>query len=260
MNVNPRNGIDWSHDEVVFALGLYFQIPWGKINQTNPVIIRAARLLGRTPGSLGRKMGNLGRLDPTLAARGVGGLKNGAKMDEIVWNEFDGRREALAEEYDRIRSGLEGGGSVLADDDLIKTPPGLEGTHLVKYRKNQSFFRESVLSAYNGSCCITGIDDSRLLVASHIRPWSECENGEDRTKTENGLCLSALYDRAFDKGLFTIDVQYKIKLSPSLKDHLIKSAYEQHFSKLDNLTIKKPSRGCPAPEFIAYHNEHVFVS
>ena len=113
-------------------------------------------------------------------------------MDEIVWNEFVDRREALAAEYDRIRTRLEGRSPVLADDDLIKTPPGLEGVHLVKYRKNQSFFRESVLSAYNGECCITGINDSRLLVASHIRPWAKCDNGEDRTRTENGLCLSAL--------------------------------------------------------------------
>ena len=78
MTFAPRDGLDWTREEVVFALGLYFQIPWGKINQRNPAVIQAAQLLGRTPGSLGRKMGNLGRFDPTLAARGVGGLKNGA--------------------------------------------------------------------------------------------------------------------------------------------------------------------------------------
>lgn len=260
MKKSLKYGVDWTHDEVVFALGLYFQIPWGMINQNNPVVKRAAALLGRTPGSLGRKMGNLGRFDPTLAARGVGGLKNGAKMDEIVWNEFVDRREALAAEYDRIRTRLEGRSPVLADDDLIKTPPGLEGVHLVKYRKNQSFFRESVLSAYNGECCITGINDSRLLVASHIRPWAKCDNGEDRTRTENGLCLSALYDRAFDKGLFTIDAQYRIKLSPSLKDHLTRIAYDRHFAELDNRRITLPSRGRPAVEFLVYHNDHVFVA
>ena len=182
----PRDGLDWTREEVIFALGLYFQIPWGKINQRNPVIIQAARLLQRTPGSLGRKMGNLGHFDPTLAERGVGGLTNGAKIDKIVWDEFADHRETLAVEYDRIRAQLQGHELVPADDDLIKTPPGLEGVHLTKYRKNQSFFRESVLSAYNGACCITGINDARLLVASHIRPWSACENGEDRTKTEMG--------------------------------------------------------------------------
>jgi len=256
----PRDGQDWTREEVVFALGLYFQIPWGKINQRNPVVIQAAQLLGRTPGSLGRKMGNLGRFDPTLAARGVGGLKNGAKIDGVVWNEFAEDREGLAAEYDRIRSGLQGHEIAVASDDLIKTPPGLDGVHLVKYRKNQSFFRDSVLSAYNGACCITGINDSRLLVASHIRPWSKCENGEDRTKTENGLCLSALYDKAFDKGLFTIDDQFKIKLSSSLKDSLTRESYDKHFGALDNMQITLPSRGCPSAEFLEYHNNYVFVA
>jgi len=155
---------------------------------------------------------------------------------------------------------LQGHEQLVAEDDLIKTPPGLDGVHLVKYRKNQSFFRQSVLSAYDGACCITGINDSRLLVASHIRPWAKCENGEDRTKTENGLCLSALYDKAFDKGLFTIDDQLRIKLSPSLKDHLVRESYDKHFASLDNLQITLPSRGKPAAEFLEYHNNYVFVA
>ena len=36
-----RDGLDWMHDEVVIALGLYFQIPLGKINQCNPIVIAA---------------------------------------------------------------------------------------------------------------------------------------------------------------------------------------------------------------------------
>ena len=205
-------------------------------------------------------MGNLGHFDPTLQARGVNGLTNGAKMDKIVWDEFVGKRELLAEEYNKIRAKLGGKEPAVAADDVIKTPPGLDAVHLAKYRKNQSFFRASVLSAYNGACCITGINDSRLLVASHIRPWSKCKNGEDRTKTENGLCLSALYDRAFDKGLFTVDTNFKIKLSSSLKDHMTKASYDQHFAWLDNLEITLPSRGKPAAEFLHYHNLNIFAA
>lgn len=67
MPVTSRDGEDWTHEEIVFALGLYFQIPWGKINQRNPVVIAAAELLGRTPGALGRKMGNLGHFLTTAA-------------------------------------------------------------------------------------------------------------------------------------------------------------------------------------------------
>lgn len=47
-----RDGHDWTREEVVFALGLYFQIPWGKINQRNPVIIAAAE--GGTASAVAR--------------------------------------------------------------------------------------------------------------------------------------------------------------------------------------------------------------
>ena len=260
MNANSRNGINWSHDEVVFALGLYFQIPWGKISQSNPAIIRAARLLGRTPGSLGRKMGNLGRFDPTLAARGVGGLKNGAKMDEIVWNEFVDRREALAAEYERIRSELDDGEPVLEDDQLIKTPPGLEGERLAHYRINQSFFRRSVMSAYNNECCITGINDGRLLIASHIKPWSDCETGEERTKAENGLCLNSLHDRAFDKGLITLDEDLRVVNSMSLRDAVKRDVYETFFGCYEGVSIHLPVRARPSPEFLDYHRNNIFMA
>lgn len=39
-------------------------------------------------------------------------------------------------------------------------------------RRGQAFFRSTVLSAYNNTCCITGIDTSKLLQASHIKSWS----------------------------------------------------------------------------------------
>ena len=95
-------GKKWTHDEVVLALGLYFQIPFGKIHSHSPEIVKLASLMNRSPASLSMKMGNFGGLDPTLANRGVGGLKNGAKIDEEVWNEFIGRRDDLATRYHEL--------------------------------------------------------------------------------------------------------------------------------------------------------------
>ena len=120
-----KYGAKWTHDETVIALGLYFQIPFGKINQTTPEVVRIARLMGREPASLSMKMGNIGRLDPTLAQRGVTGLKNGAKMEVEVWNEYAGRREELAEIYSELLLKLQGH-LPLEDDQQIKTPPGAE--------------------------------------------------------------------------------------------------------------------------------------
>jgi len=154
-----------------------------------------------------------------------------------------------------------GGNPVFEQDDtIIKTPQGLDGVRLTRYRINQSFFRGAVLAAYGNTCCITGITDKRLLIASHIRPWAKCENGNDRTDVRNGLCLSALYDRAFDKGLITIDTDYKVILSASLKDTMTESSYNEYFKKFDGCQISTPDRSRPLQSFLQYHNDYVFVA
>jgi predicted restriction endonuclease len=84
-------------------------------------------------------------------------------------------------------------------------------TSLIKIRVGQHFFRRSVLSAYLGRCCITGLTEPKLLVASHIVPWRT--NANHRLNPRNGLCLSVLHDKAFDLGMFTLTPDFKIKAS-----------------------------------------------
>ena len=75
---------------------------------------------------------------------------------------------------------------------------------LINARVGQGVFRENILMKYNGTCIITGIDDKRLLLASHVRPWAVSSNTQ-RLSSENGLLLSPLYDKLFDVGLITFD-------------------------------------------------------
>lgn len=249
----------WGHDEIVLALGLYFQTQFGKIHQSNPEIVRLAELIGRSPSALSMKMCNLARFDETLMRRNVSGLSNGSRLDQIVWDEYAGHREELAARYYELICGLRGNVPV-QDDQLIKTPPGLEGERLAHYRINQSFFRRSVISAYDNECCITGINDGRLLIASHIKPWSDCETGEERTKTENGLCLNSLHDRAFDKGLITLDEDLRVVNSMSLRDAVKRDVYETFFGCYEGVSIHLPVRARPSPEFLDYHRNNIFVA
>ena len=53
-----RTGIKWSREGTILAFALYCRTPFGKISQGNPEIIKLADLLGRTPGSVGLKMGD----------------------------------------------------------------------------------------------------------------------------------------------------------------------------------------------------------
>jgi predicted restriction endonuclease len=70
---------------------------------------------------------------------------------------------------------------------------------LVKQRVVQGRFRFSLLQTWHGACSATGASDASMLVASHIKPWRLCLDGE-RLDPYNGLLLSPNLDQAFDKG------------------------------------------------------------
>jgi hypothetical protein len=79
-------------------------------------------------------------------------------------------------------------------------PRNTEAERLVIQRIGQDVFRSALMHYWNGRCPLTGITDPALLRASHIVPWSDC-NDEQRLDVHNGLLLSALWDAAFDCGL-----------------------------------------------------------
>jgi len=126
----------------------------------------------------------------------------------------------------------------------------------VKTRVNQFVFRQMVIANYNVKCAITGIDIPELLFASHIIPWSQ--NEKERLNPENGICLSALYDKAFDKGLIGINIDKKIILSPKLKNYATKEYYQQHFKSVEGQTLTAPTKYQPKQEFLEYHLDTIF--
>jgi predicted restriction endonuclease len=81
-----------------------------------------------------------------------------------------------------------------------KLPQTTEAERLVIQRIGQNLFRNALIDYWGGRCPLTGITEPALLRASHIVPWSNC-NDEQRLDVHNGLLLSALWDAAFDQGL-----------------------------------------------------------
>ncbi len=74
-----------------------------------------------------------------------------------------------------------------------------EKTELYKSRKGQGKFRQKLLPE-SSECIITRVNDERVLIASHIKPWSVSDNRE-RLDHYNGLALTPTYDRLFDQGI-----------------------------------------------------------
>lgn len=67
----------------------------------------------------------------------------------------------------------------------------------------QRAFADAVKANYGFRCAITGIENRDFLVASHIVPWSIDQS--IRLDPSNGICLSLLVDRAFEKGYLIIE-------------------------------------------------------
>ena len=85
----------WSRQELILAFNLYLKLPFGKMHKHTPEIINLANLLGRTPSSIGMRLGDFASVDPILQARGIGGLKGGMSQVKPIWDEFFNNQEEL---------------------------------------------------------------------------------------------------------------------------------------------------------------------
>lgn len=250
----------WSTDDLILAFNLYLKLPFGKMHQRNPEIIQLANLLERTPSSIAMRLGNFASCDPYLQARGIAGLKGGMNQVKPIWDEFYTNQEELVFQSEEILAAKQRTSVPAKFHDVLNDLEDMvseEKQRLVKTRVNQSIFRTMVLSNYNFQCCITGIPIPELLVASHIVPWSK--GVQNRLNPRNGLCLNYLHDKAFDKGLLTITADFKIKLSPAFGDFVKESSYQEYFARYDGIQIMVPKKFVPDQEFLAYHQEHVFM-
>ena len=252
------NRKNWSREELILAFNLYCKTPFGRIHIRNPEIIALAKILGRTPSAVSWKLANFARLDPSLKKRAILGASHGGKGEIEIWDEFSQDWESLSFESERLLAKMTGKSiEQLANIDENELPrQGKEREALVRIRVNQNFFRAAVLTAYNFRCCITDLSVPELLNASHIIPWSK--SNENRVNPRNGLCLNAIHDRAFDRGLLTILPDYTIKISPVIKKLSKNIAVKDFLLRYDGLTIKRPERFLPDTYFLSYHNEKIF--
>lgn len=250
----------WIREELIIAINLYCKMPFGKMHKTNAAIIELAELIGRTPSSVALKLGNFASFDPTLKARGIKGASNASKLDKIIWDEFYNNWDnALLQSEEMLALKQHTTIEKINEIDLDHLPKdGKEKERLIKTRVNQSLFRKIVLATYNNRCCITGLSQPELLIASHIVPWSK--NESIRLSPMNGLCLNALHDKAFDSGLIAIRPDdYTIIISDKLKQKkLISPALESSFITYEKQSIILPDKFLPEPEYLDYHYQHIF--
>lgn len=110
----------------------------------------------------------------------------------------------------------------------------------------QRAFANAVKCNYEYRCAITGIETRDFLVASHIVPWSEDES--IRLDPSNGICLSLLIDRAFEKGHLLIedDLTIRINWVKVGNDLVLRSQLEPY----DGIKLTQPKAAVPQPEYL----------
>lgn len=249
----------WTREELILAFNLYLKLPFGKLHHGTPEIIHLASILDRTPNSIAMRLSNFASVDPYHQGRGIKGLTGGIRQVEPIWNEFIENKEELLFESERILANLEKQTIETKFAEILSETENLKGetkVREVKTRVNQNAFRQIVLANYSGKCAITGIDIPELLIASHIIPWSQ--NEAERLNPENGICLSALYDKAFDKGLIGITEKYQIIISSELKTKEKKEFYPSNFGNLSGFALQLPQKYLPKKEFLQFHLNTIF--
>ena len=143
-------------------------------------------------------------------------------------------------------SGFDEAKLVLELNDFVTTKDVLAAIRI-----GQNDFRKKLLLSLK-RCPITGVDDGRILTASHIKPWMMSANHE-RLDVNNGFLFSPTFDRLFDRGMITFTTDKVLVISPTLS--------ESNVRRLDlkrNQTITDlPIRG--REQYLEYHRSKIFL-
>jgi len=247
---------NWQEDELLLTLHLYCRTPFGKLHQTNPEIIKLAHIIGRTPSAVAMKACNFASLDPALAQKGLAGA---SKADRALWDAFMTNSTEVADKAEALYETR-----VLPTEPItpetekpLVFPTGpTETIREVKVRRVQRFFRQTVLESYNNRCAISGLAIPELLVASHIIPWAE--NESRRADPTNGIALNALYDKAFDRGFFTLDDDLRIILSDRIKTRFSDAFLVKTLINIEGQKLELPYRFMPDGKLITEHRLNIF--
>lgn len=136
----------------------------------------------------------------------------------------------------------------IREKDMRITIIGDDREAIVKVRINQSEFRKRLLKRYNG-CCLCGLSNPELLIASHIQPWSMSDKNE-KVDDNNGLLLCPNHDQLFDKGFITFSDDGEIIISEKLS--------EKDRALTNILTTKRISLSIRGREYMQFHRKNIF--
>lgn len=134
--------------------------------------------------------------------------------------------------------------------EIDGTIPETQRVQLAKARVGQGLFRKRVM-LLDSACRVTGVTDTRLLIASHIKPWRDASNAE-RVSGYNGMLLSPHVDALFDQQFVAFEDDGRMHVHPSLPQDVL-----ERWSIDPNKRVESFRR--EQSEFLAHHRQ-LFVA
>jgi len=118
---------------------------------------------------------------------------------------------------------------------------------IIQARVGQGIFRKDVIKKYR-RCLITGVEQERLLVASHIKPWRHCYKiPSECLSPENALLLTPTWDALFDKGFISFSDDGEMLLSNRVEISTIMALRIPESVKVD--------LACGQRDFMKFHRK-----
>lgn len=155
-----------------------------------------------------------------------------------LWNQVEGRLQALPNFVLQAQAAARYGAEYLA-----------------RARLGQGAFRILVIEAYHRRCAVTAERTLPVLEAAHIRPYSD----QGPHLVSNGLLLRSDIHTLYDEGYLTVTDDLRVEVSRKIKEEFQngREYYTYHGKQLAELPSLPDQR--PSPEFLRWHNEHVYL-
>jgi putative restriction endonuclease len=137
----------------------------------------------------------------------------------------------------------------------VGEPPRFGVDYLTRARLGQGTFRVLVTEAYERRCAISGEKTLPALEASHIKPYAH----SGPHLVSNGLLLRADLHLLFDDGYLTLGDDLRVEVSGRIREQFENGRDYYRFHGQLVAVVPKASHDRPAPDFLRWHQETVFL-
>ena len=158
------------------------------------------------------------------------------------------------------------------ENQILNEPSEVYKANILKLEKelkNESFeeekylrgniFKRQIPIIYNNTCAISGLQidavfNISLIDACHIVPFSE---SYDDTIT-NGISLTPTLHRAFDRGLISIDSNYRVLISDKFIEKNVESNYSINQFRGKEILLPTNVKYYPNISNLNWHRDNIF--